>query len=101
VALPRFVLSLFCLFQIRVLSGPHLVFAEVKIALLKIKQFFFVNLHDNFRRAYNFEAVAYVTNFARKRPQENVRAERIMNEVDNCGLLHKEEHCNWITVQVN
>jgi hypothetical protein len=54
-----------------------------------------------FRRAYNLEAVTYVTNFARKRPQENVRAERIKKKKKNCVLLHKEEHCNWITVQVN
>jgi hypothetical protein len=53
-----------------------------------------------FRRVYNFEAVKYVTNFVRKWPQENVWAERIGKEVENCGLLHKEEHCNWITVPV-
>jgi len=47
VARPHFVLPLFCLFVIRVLPGLRLVFTEVKVAYIKIKQFF-VELHDNF-----------------------------------------------------
>lgn len=100
VARPRFVLSLFCLFLIRVLPGPHLVFTEMKVAYLKIKKKILLISMIIFRRACNFEAVTYVINFARKWPQENVWAERIMKEVENCGLLHKEEYCNLITVQV-
>ena len=54
-----------------------------------------IKVHSLLRELY-----IYVANVARKQPQEKVWALRIMKEVEKCGLLHKEGHCNWITVQV-